>query len=157
MASPIATALAAALMVVLATPAPLVAQTATDADLIALVRAAVKAEDSGEPDAERFYAPVQSITDAIHPFHWHGPDAHKRWLEAVARDFETRNRANGSLTLAEPTTVRIGNASAYLVFPASFAFTEGEALRTQPVTTTVTLVKQEGQWKISSWTWSGPN
>lgn len=157
MASPIATALVAALMVVLATPAPLPAQAAPDAELIALVRTAVKAEDSGEPNSDRFYAPVQSITDAIHPFHWQGPDAHKRWLEAVAKDFETRNRANGSLTLAEPTTVRIGEAHAYLVFPASFAFTEGETLRTQPVTTTVTLVKLEGQWKISSWTWSGPN
>jgi hypothetical protein len=145
------------LVALLALAVPARAQPATEAQLVQLVRDAVKAEDTGDPQAARFYAPTQSITDAIPPFHWHGPDAHQRWLAAIARDFEVRNRANGSLTLAEPTTVRIGEAAAYLVFPASFAYTEANALKSQPVTVTVSLVKAGTDWKISSWTWSGAN
>lgn len=121
------------------------------------MRAAVRADDTGDPDAGRFYAPDQSITDAIAPFHWHGPGAHRRWLEALAADYEHRNRANGSLTLADPGTVRLTDSEAYLVFAATFTVTEGGVALTREVTITTTLVKLDGQWRISSWTWSGPN
>jgi hypothetical protein len=151
-----------ALLLLLATPlaahaSPQPAAPAAAAELAALVRAAVRAEDTGDPDAGRFYAPVQSITDGIAPYHWHGPDAHRRWLEALAADYARRDRANGSLALADPGTARLTDTEAYLVFPATFTVTESGKTVTHEVILTTTLVRIEGQWKIRSWTWSGPN
>lgn len=124
---------------------------------ISMIRAAVRAEDTGDPEAGRFYAPIQSITDSIPPFHWHGADARDRWMEAIARDFETRNRANGEIILANPTVSRIEGSHGYFVFPAAFTFTENNVRLRREATITVTTTLTDGQWKIASWTWAGPN
>jgi hypothetical protein len=127
------------------------------APIVAMIREAVKAEDSGDPQAGRFYAPIQSITDVIAPFHWHGPDARDRWIEAVARDFETRDRTSGEIILADPTVARVEGSFGYFVFPAAFTFTQGDQKFTREVTITVTTTLTGGEWKIASWTWAGPN
>jgi hypothetical protein len=124
---------------------------------IAMIRAAIRAEDSGDPEAGRFYAPVQSITDSIPPFHWHGADARDRWMEATGKDFETRNRANGEISLGNPTIARVEGNNGYFVFPAAFAFTENDVRQTREATIAVTTTLKDGQWKIASWTWAGPN
>jgi hypothetical protein len=140
--------------------APLPARAPADeaaAPIVAMIREAVAAEDSGDPAAGRFYAPVQAITDSISPFHWHGPDARDRWMEAVARDFETRERAQGRITLGEPTIARIEGQHGYFVFPASYTFREKNVETSREATVTVTTLLDGGTWKIASWTWAGPN
>lgn len=157
MRAALAIALAA---VIAATPGRALAEAAPAegaAPIVAMIREAVRAEDTGDPEAGRFYAPVQSITDNVAPFHWHGPDARDRWMAAIARDFETRNRANGSIVLADPVVARVEGEVAYFVFPAAFAFEEGGLRYTREATIAVTAVRLDGTWKISSWTWAGPS
>ena len=133
------------------------APTEDPAPIIAMIREAVRAEDTGDPDAGRFYAPVQSITDVVPPFHWHGPDARTRWMESVARDFEARDRRNGTILLADPVVARVAADRAYFVFPAAFSFEEKGLRYTREATIAVTAVRISGAWKIESWTWAGPD
>ncbi|MFN3591079.1 MAG: hypothetical protein ACK4TG_02700 [Thermaurantiacus sp.] len=127
------------------------------APIVAMIREAVRAEDTGDPEAGRFYAPIQSITDSVPPFHWHGADARDRWMDAIARDFETRNRGNGAIVLADPTVAKIEGSFAYFVFPAAFTFTENNMQVTREATIAITATLTGGEWKIASWTWAGPN
>ena len=60
------------------------------------------------------------------------------------------------MTLTSPTRVELEGASAYVIVPATYTFSEkGVAMRAASQMT-FTLKKGAGGWLIHGWTWTGP-
>jgi len=67
-----------------------------------------------------------------------------------------RGITDQKVVIGTPTRVEVEGASAYVIVPATYTFTEkGVAMRAASQMT-FTLKKGAGGWLIHGWTWTGP-
>ena len=101
-------------------------------------------------------APRVSIIDEVAPFQWRGPDAFTRWGASLAADSKAKGYSNESVTLGTPSRELVSGANAYVIVPATYAFTQKGVKMAEESQLTFTLWKVDGAWKITGWTWTGP-
>ena len=97
-----------------------------------------------------------SIIDEVAPFQWRGPDAFARWGAALAADSNARGYSNESVTLGTPSRELVSGVNAYVIVPATYAFTQKGVKMAEVSQITFTLMKVDAAWKITGWTWTGP-
>ena len=97
-----------------------------------------------------------SIIDEIAPFQWRGPDAFARWGAALAADSKAKGYSNESVTLGTPSRELVSGANAYVIVPATYSFTQKGVKMAEVAQMTFSLLKTDAGWKITGWTWTGP-
>jgi ketosteroid isomerase-like protein len=97
-----------------------------------------------------------SIIDEVAPFQWRGPDAFARWGASLAADSKAKGYSNESVTLGTPSRELVSGVNAYVIVPATYAFTQKGVKMAEVSQITFTLMKTDAGWKITGWTWTGP-
>jgi len=146
------TTLLAATLGLAAAPA-LAADPAVEAPIQQFITAFNKGDTAG---AAATMAPRVSIIDEVAPFQWRGPDAFARWGAALAADSKTKGYSNESVTLGTPSRELVSGANAYVIVPATYSFTQKGVKMAEVSQITFTLMKVDTAWKITGWTWTGP-
>ena len=96
-----------------------------------------------------------SIIDEFAPYAWSGEDACTNWVNDYGADSEKKGVTDGVVTLHEATHVFVEGDNAYVVAPVDYAFkVAGKPSGQKGSTLTAALAKQDGQWKITQWSWS---
>ena len=148
----IATMLLGAALGLGAAPA-LAADPAVEAPIQQFIAAFNKGDTAG---AAATMAPRASIIDEVAPFQWRGPDAFARWGAALAADSKAKGYSNESVTLGTPSRELVTGANAYVIVPATYSFTQKGVKMAEVSQLTFTLMKVDTAWKITGWTWTGP-
>jgi hypothetical protein len=95
-----------------------------------------------------------SIVDEVPPHEWQGPTACADWLKSYNADDAKDNVVGGPVTLGTPWHVDIHGATAYVVIPATYRFTQNRKPTDEAAVFTVALKKAPAGWLITGWTWS---
>jgi hypothetical protein len=95
-----------------------------------------------------------SIVDEVPPHEWQGPAACQQWLNSYNADNEKNGIVGGPVTLGTPWHVDISADTAYVVLPATYAFTQRGKPMTEAAVLTVALKELASGWRITGWTWS---
>ncbi|WP_374146415.1 nuclear transport factor 2 family protein [Sphingomonas sp. 28-63-12] len=97
------------------------------------------------------------ITDEFAPHFWGGHDVLKRWAADFDKDAAAKGLTNPKVVLGGVTRELVEGDRAYVVVPSVYTFTlKGVAMR-ETAQMTFALHKEDGGWKIVSWTWTGPD
>jgi ketosteroid isomerase-like protein len=131
----------------------LAADPAVEAPIQQFVTAFNKGDGAG---AAATMAPRVSIIDEVAPFQWRGPDAFARWGAALAADSKAKGYSAESVTLGAPSRELVSGSNAYVIVPATYSFTQKGVKMAEVSQMTFTLMKVDTAWKITGWTWTGP-
>jgi len=130
---------------------------ARDAAVEAPIQQFVAAFNKGDSaGAAATMAARVSIIDEVAPFQWRGPDAFARWGAALEADSKAKGNSDESVAIGAPTREIVSGANAYVIVPATYAFTQKGVKMAEVSQLTFTLWKVDGAWKITGWTWTGP-
>lgn len=95
------------------------------------------------------------IIDGLPPHAWQGPTACKDWYRDVTVAGKHEGAAGYFVTLGKPRHVDITGDRAYVVVPATMAFTvHGKAVRQSGSMFTVALRRVDEGWRITGWAWA---
>ena len=97
-----------------------------------------------------------SIIDEVAPFQWRGPDAFNRWAASLEADAKAKGQTDASVALGTPSRELVSGVNAYVIVPATYSFTQKGAKMAEVSQITFTLMKTDAGWKITGWTWTGP-
>lgn len=151
--------LTCAALVCLAFGSPVVAQT-RDADVMGPIHKFIDSFDKGDAaGAAATHASGADLTivDEISPFVWHGANAFQEWSTALQAESKKEGVTGAKVTLGSPARVERDGNQAYVVVPATYAFTQGgKAMREAAHMTFVMKKDAGGAWLIQGWTWTGP-
>ena len=131
----------------------LAADPAVEAPIQQFVTAFNKGDGAG---AAATMAARVSIIDEVAPFQWRGPDAFARWGAALAADSKAKGYSAESVTLGAPSRELVSGSNAYVIVPATYSFTQKGVKMAEVSQMTFTLMKVDTAWKITGWTWTGP-
>jgi hypothetical protein len=149
-------ALGALVCLLMTTPA---AAQATDPAVLAPITAFMAAFNKGNvAGAAATHAAVADlvIVDEVAPYVWHGAKAFHAWVADLGASDAKRGITEQKVVIGAPTRVETEGASAYVIVPATYTFSEkGVAMRAVSQMT-FTLKKGAGGWLIHGWTWTGP-
>ena len=106
--------------------------------------------------AKAQHVPAPVIVDEVAPFMWSGQQAFDTWLGDLAKSEAAEGRTGGRVTIGAPTREVIAGSHAYIVSPSSYTFMQKGVRMRETAQITFTLYKADDGWKISSWTWTGP-
>lgn len=96
-----------------------------------------------------------SIIDEFPPYAWHGRGACATWMSDYDADAKKNEISEGMVALNKPRHVDIDGDRAYVVVPASYAFTKkGSPVKETLSTLTVALENGEKGWRITAWAWT---
>jgi ketosteroid isomerase-like protein len=96
-----------------------------------------------------------SILDGLPPHVWQGPTACEDWHRDVMAAGEREGATGYIVTLGEPWHVDITGDCAYVVVPATMAFTVHGKQATQSGSIfTVALRQLAAGWRITAWAWA---
>ncbi len=130
------------------------AQPADDAAL-APVKAFVDAINSGStPAAVATMTTAPSITDEFAPFHWQGKTAVSAWMDGDAADAKAHGVTDGAVTIGKPLHLTLVADHGYSVVPMQYAYKEAGKPVVETALFTASLVKQQGKWLMSSWSYA---
>ncbi|HWA94751.1 MAG TPA: nuclear transport factor 2 family protein [Terracidiphilus sp.] len=130
---------------------------AADDEVAAPVIQFIEAFNSG--NAEAAFATCAKgdivIVDEFAPHVWVGPHAAQDW----ATDFDKNAKATGvtdaKVTYGKPFREEVNGDVAYIVMPTGYDYKLNGKPMHEDAQMTVVMVKQDGAWKIRSWTWGG--
>lgn len=146
-------ALVALLAVILCAP---VFATPTE-DPAAPVRQFIDAFNAGDTKAAlAFFAsgPI-TIIDEFAPNLWTGPSAAQQWFADYDKHAQATGVTDGKVTYGKPTRIEVTADAAYVILPTVYLYKEhGKPIREEGQITAV-LNRENGAWKIRSWTWTG--
>jgi Domain of unknown function (DUF4440) len=95
------------------------------------------------------------IVDEFAPHRWFGPHA----AQDSAADYDKHAKAtgvsDGSVKYGTPTRSEIEGNEAYVIIPTVYNYKQNGKPTTEEGQMTFVLHAEAGEWKISSWTWSG--
>jgi len=132
---------------------------AADPAVVAPITAFMTAFNKGDvAGAAATHAAVADlvIVDEVAPYSWHGAKAFQSWAADLGASDAKRGITDQKVVIGTPTRVEVEGASAYVIVPATYTFTEkGVAMRAASQMT-FTLRKGAGGWLIHGWTWTGP-
>ena len=109
-------------------------------------------------DVDSFFAAHQDgavIVDEFAPYVWGGPGSAQRWAGDYAKDAETRGISGGRVDYAAPVQKSSDGASAYIVLPTTYRFTQKGRKMAGKGNMTFVMIRRAGAWKIASWTYAG--
>lgn len=95
------------------------------------------------------------IIDEFAPYSWGGPGSVKSWLDGYAADAAKRGITEGRVDYQAPIQANSDGTSAYIVLPTVYSFMQSGKKMAGKGNMTFVMVKTMGDWKISSWTYSG--
>ena len=145
-------ALFAAMTLLMATPG----QASPAEDATADVTTALDKFNGG--DANAFFAAHQDgalIVDEFAPYIWSGPQSAQRWLGDYGKDAEKRGISGGRVDYTSPIQANSDGASAYIVVPTTYRFTQKGKNMAGKGSMTFVMSRSGKDWKIASWTYSG--
>ena len=117
--------------------------------------AALHAGDS--KTAKTFLAPRVVILDDVAPYYWAGASAFEDWQADLAKASAARGMSEEDANLGAPTRVEVSGDHAYAILPATHTFKmKGRVMRERAQLTFILARDLDSQWKITSWTWTGP-
>lgn len=96
------------------------------------------------------------ILDDIAPYYWAGANAFESWQADLAKNSTTRGMTEEDADLGAPKRVEVSGDHAYAVLPATHTFRMKGRMMREKAQLTFILVKDAANWKITSWTWTGP-
>jgi hypothetical protein len=100
-------------------------------------------------------AAQSSIIDEFPPYHWQGATACADWSSDFDAFVKKNGMTNSKLTLGRLKQADVSGDRAYVVIPATFAFTQNGKRTTETGSLlTVTLQKAGDDWQITAWAWS---
>ena len=146
-----AVVLAAAAM--LAAPA-LAADAAVQRPIFQFVDAFNKGDAAG---AQAIMATDLTIIDEVAPFLWHGSDAFARWGADYEVDAKAKGITDPGVTISAPTRELVSGDTAYVIVPSVYRFKQKGVQMSETAQMTFALHKGAAGWKISGWTWTGPD
>lgn len=131
---------------------------AGDAAVEAPIRQFVDSFNKGDTaGALATMADKASIIDEVTPFHWHGKDALATWGADNEADAKARGIDAQSVVLGTPTRELVAGTHAYVIVPATYRFTQAGVKMAEAAQITFTLEQGAAGWKITGWTWTGPD
>lgn len=145
---------AAGAALLLAAPAAHAANPALEAPLHQFLDSFNKGDAKG---ARASHVAAPSIIDEIGPHAWSGPGAFDRWSRDLDKDAKIRGITDQSVTLGAPTREVISGSKAYVITPATYAYKQKGVPMREVAQMTFALTKVGAGWKISAWTWTGPD
>jgi hypothetical protein len=95
------------------------------------------------------------IVDEFAPFLWGGSNSAQRWLEDYGKDTSARGITGGRVDYGKPIQAVSDGKSAYIVMPATYSFMQNGVKMAGSGSMTFVMGRTGGEWKISSWTYSG--
>ena len=109
--------------------------------------------DADEAKAVAACADDASVIDDVPPFEWHGPGACARWQKDYDAYVQKEGMTDATGTIGKPRQLIITGDRAYAVVPTTFAFTkQGKPVKVS-ATTTFSLHRTAGGWRITGWAW----
>lgn len=134
--------------------AMLVAGSASASDKTDIMAVLNQWNDTDATKAAAACADEASVVDDIPPYEWRGPGACTNW----AKDFDAFAQRNGIAepkgTLGQPKQLVVTGNRAYVVVPATFAYTaKGKPVK-DTATATFVLQRTSAGWRITAWTWA---
>ena len=131
---------------------------ARDAAVEAPIQQFVDAFNKGDSaGALAAMAPRVSIIDEVAPFQWRGPDAFARWGAALEADSKAKGNTEQAVTIGAPTREIVSGSNAYVIVPATYSFKQKGVKMAEVAQMTFSLLKGDSGWKITGWTWTGPD
>ena len=98
-----------------------------------------------------------TIIDEVAPYSWSGTGAFAGWLAALGKESSSLGRTDEAVAFGAPTRELIDGAQAYVIVPATYSYKQKGVAMLEVAQITFTLHKGAAGWKISSWTWTGPD
>jgi ketosteroid isomerase-like protein len=109
--------------------------------------------DAGAMAAE--CADPMQILDGMAPHVWQGPTASEEWWADVVAEGEHLGAGAYHITFDTPRHVDVAGDFAYLVIPASMAFTLRGQRHTQTGATYIAAARKiDGRWLLTAWSWA---
>ena len=125
-------------------------------DAVAMVTVTLDKFNGGDADAfVKAHRDGALIIDEFAPFVWGGPGSVEKWLGDYARDAGARGISAGRVDYGKPVQATSDGNSAYIVLPTTYRFMQGGKKMAGPGSMTFVMARVGGDWKISSWTYSG--
>jgi ketosteroid isomerase-like protein len=133
-----------------------VASASDNADILALITRWNDLSNQGdEQGMADTCANEATVIDDLPPYEWQGPGACSSWQKAADAFTKSQEMTDIVGGLGKPTHVMVASDRAYVVIPATFAYTQHGKRLTEYATATFTLQKKAGSsWLITSWSWS---
>jgi hypothetical protein len=98
-----------------------------------------------------------SIIDEVPPHVWQGPKAFATWVDDLTKNDKAAGITEEKVTLGDVTREVVSGDTAYVVVAATYSFKQKGVAMTEPAQMTFALKKAGDAWKISAWTWTGPD
>lgn len=96
-----------------------------------------------------------SILDGMAPHEWQGPTAALDWYRDVLAEGELHGASDYFVTLGKPLHNAVTGERAYVVVPATMAFTlRGQRVTQTGAVFTVALRRLADGWRIGAWAWA---
>lgn len=135
------------------------AAAAADAQIEAPIRQFIDTFNKGDVKgaAATHLATGASIIDEFPPHVWQGPTAVETWAADLARNDKAAGISDEAVALGAVTREVVSGDSAYVVVAAIYTFKQKGVAMREPAQMTFALRKAGQGWKISAWTWTGPD
>jgi hypothetical protein len=111
--------------------------------------------DAKAAQATHVGAPI--IIDEVPPHIWQGPKAFQAWAADLAKDDKAHGVSEENVALGDPSREVVSGSRAYVVVPATYAFKQKGVAMREVAQMTFAMKKGARGWKISGWTWTGPD
>ena len=98
-----------------------------------------------------------TIIDEAPPFMWRGPKAFGTWAGDLAKNDKATGVSNEAVSLGKATREVVSGQNAYVIFDATYSFRQKGVAMHEPAQMTFAMKKVGSGWKISGWTWTGPD
>lgn len=95
------------------------------------------------------------IVDEFAPFVWGGSGSVQKWLGDYGKDAAARGISGGRVDYGKPIQANADAGAAYVVLPTTYRFMQSGKKMAGAGSMTFVMARRDGQWKISSWTYSG--
>jgi hypothetical protein len=95
-----------------------------------------------------------TVVDDLPPYEWHGTGACENWQKSADEFVKKESMTDIVGGIGKPMHIMISGEQAYVVMPATFAYTQEGKKFTEFAVATFTLQKKESTWLITSWVWA---
>jgi len=127
-------------------------------DAVATITKFITAFNKGDQAAANAtHTSDASIVDEVPPHAWSGAKALDAWSADFDKNAKTEGVTDPLVKISKPTRALVEGDSAYIIVPAAYTYKQKGKPMIENGQMTFALRKGSDGWKISAWTWSGPN
>jgi ketosteroid isomerase-like protein len=130
--------------------------TASDkSDIIALITKWNDLSNKGdEPGMAATCAKDAVVVDDLPPYIWRGSEACTAWQKSADAFVQSEGMTEIVGGISKPSHIIISGDIAYVVVPATFAYSQHGNKLIEYATATFTVEKASNNWLITSWVWA---